>query len=171
MDNRFKTIPAKSITDNTFSLIDDDWMLITAGTPTEFNTMTASWGGLGILWNKEVCFCFVRPQRHTYSFIEKGNIFTLSFFNEKYRPALQLCGSKSGRDIDKVSEAGLTPYYLTDGGISFSEARLIIKCKKIYSQDLEAQNFLVPDIDEHYLAKDYHRLYIGEIIECLTKDE
>ncbi len=171
MKNEFKRIPAKSITDNTFTLIDDDWMLITAGTPAEFNTMTASWGGLGILWNREVCFCFIRPQRYTYGFMEEENIFTLSFFNEKYRAALQLCGSKSGRDLDKINATGLTPLYLPDGGISFSEARLILKCKKVYTQDLDAQRFLAPNINEHYPAKDYHRLYIGEIMQCLTKDE
>ena len=94
---------------NVFQLIGSDWMLITAGTPESYNTMTASWGGMGVLWGKNVCFCFIRPTRHTYQFIEKADVFSLSFFEERYRGALEICGTKSGRDIDKAAATGLIP--------------------------------------------------------------
>lgn len=167
MNNKFKVINPEEIQDNTFKLIGSDWMLITAGTMENYNTMTASWGGLGVLWGYNVSFCFVRPQRYTYKFIEESEKFTLSFFDEKYRNALQFCGSHSGRDVDKAKTAGLVPVE-DDEAIYFNEARLVIVCKKIYYQDIEPANFLVPDIENNYLKKDYHRMYIGKVIKCLT---
>src|SRR5512139_341908 len=106
---KFSETRPELLSDNPFRLIGADWMLITAGSPDAFNTMTASWGGLGVLWERKVAFCFIRPTRHTYGFIERAGGFTLSFFGEQYRSALQFCGTHSGRDTDKVSGAGLTP--------------------------------------------------------------
>lgn len=169
MDNRFKSIQPGQITDNTFKLIGSDWMLITAGKLQKYNMMTASWGGFGILWGKSVCFCFIRPQRYTYEFVEKHDIFTLSFFDEGYRQALNLCGQKSGRDIDKTAATGLTPAEDSDGAVYFGEARLVIKCRKIYFQDLDPGNFIDPEIERLYPTKEYHRMYIGEIIGSYYK--
>ena len=108
-------------------------MLITAGTPESYNTMTASWGGMGVLWNKNICFCVIRPTRYTYQFIEKTDVFSLSFFEERYRQALEVCGTKSGRDIDKAAVTGLTPVAgELDGTTNFQQARLVIECKKLY---------------------------------------
>lgn len=87
-------------------------MLVTAGNAEKFNMMTASWGGLGFLWNRPVAFVFIRPQRYTFDFVERNEGFTLSFFGEEYRKVLQLCGTKSGREIDKVAETKLTPLQL-----------------------------------------------------------
>ena len=153
-----------------FRLIGSDWMLITAGDKNSFNTMTASWGGLGVLWNKNVCFIFIRPNRYTYEFVEKFETFTLSFFNEDMKDALKICGSKSGRDIDKVSEAGITPVYTESGSVSFQEARLIIECRKLYLQDINPEFFLDPEIDKNYPNKDYHRMYVGEVLSCQLKN-
>ena len=167
MSDIFNIIKPEEITDNTFKLIGTDWMLITAGPPEAHNTMTASWGGLGVIWNKNVCFCVIRPTRHTYGFIEKADNFTLSFFEDKYKSALTLCGTKSGRDIDKAKATGLTPVSGTLPGTTyFEEARLVIECRKIYYQDIDPKHFLDPKIDENYPEKDYHRMYIGEILEC-----
>jgi flavin reductase (DIM6/NTAB) family NADH-FMN oxidoreductase RutF len=155
------------LTDNPFKLIGSDWMLITAGTPESFNSMTASWGGLGILWERKVATCFIRPTRYTYEFTERSPHFTLSFFEEKYRKALTYCGTHSGKDTDKVREAGLTP--VKDGGfVYFSEARLVLACRKIYAQDLDPRLFLDPKIGGMYPQKDYHRMYVGEIEKCLV---
>ena len=163
----FRSIPAETITDNPFKLFGVDWTLITAGPPEAFNTMTAAWAGLGVLWSKNVCFCFIRPQRYTYQFMEQSDAFTLSFFEEKYRKALQLCGSKSGREIGKAAEAGLTPVPGPLAGTTcFAEARMVIACRKIYFQDVNPQNFLDPGIEQNYPAQDYHRMYIGEAMEC-----
>lgn len=167
MDN-FKEIDPQNISDNPFKLIGKDWMLITAGTPESFNSMTASWGGLGFLWEKNICFCLVRPVRHTYNFMEKAENFTLSFFEEKHRDILKFCGSRSGRDVNKVAETGLTPV-TGDGTIYFSEARLVLECRKIYFQDIDPRHFLSKDIEGFYPQKDYHRIYLGEIKRCLVK--
>lgn len=157
-----------AITDNPFKLIADDWMLITAGTPDSFNTMTASWGAMGELWHRKVCFCFVRPTRFTYEFMERSDCFTLSFFEERLRPVLNFCGRVSGRDMNKAVKAGLTPLTGKTGSVYFAEARLVIECRKIYYQDILPGQFLDPEIDKNYPGKDYHRMYVGEIINCLA---
>lgn len=156
------------LTDNPFKLIGVDWMLITAGTAESFNTMTASWGGLGVLWDRKVAFCFIRPSRYTFEFVEKAQNVTLSFFEEKHRKALSFCGTHTGRDIDKVKEAGLTPIK-EPGLIYFTEARLVLACRKLYYQDIVPANFLESKINDMYAKKDYHRMYVGEIVKCLTK--
>jgi len=165
----FSLIKPEEIDENTFKLIGQDWMLITAGTPEKFNTMTASWGGFGVLWNKNVCFCVIRPQRYTYEFMEKSDKFTLSFFDDNYRDALKLCGSKSGREIDKVAAAGITPFKCSDEMVAFKEARLVLECRKLYFQDINPNNFIDPSIDKNYTAKDYHRMYVAEITKCLKR--
>jgi len=169
MASKFAEIEPEKIQDNVFKLVGTDWMLITAGTRDSFNTMTGGWGGFGVLWGKKACFCVIRPHRYTYEFMEKADHFTLSFFEEKYRGALELCGSKSGRDMDKVGAAGLTAVEGTSGAIYFAEARLVLECRKIYYHDLDPDHFLDPQIHENYPAKDYHRMYIGEIVKCLRK--
>ncbi|MHC1707573.1 MAG: flavin reductase [Bacteroidales bacterium] len=151
------------LNDNIFSLLDKDWMLVTAGRINDYNTMTASWGGFGILWNKPVSFVFIRPTRHTYKFTESYPGYTLTFFENQFRKALNILGSKSGRDGDKVSLSGLTPLALESGNISFAEARLIMECHKLYYQDIEPDRFLDAGLDKNYPKKDYHRMYVGEI--------
>ena len=164
----FKETKPEQLNDNPFRLIGTDWMLITAGTPESFNTMTASWGGLGILWERKVATCFIRPTRYTFEFAERSPNFTLSFFEEQHRKALTHCGTRSGRDTDKIREAGLTP--VKEGGfIYFSEARLVLACRKLYSQDIDPRRFLDPKISDMYPQKDYHRMYIGEIVKCLVQ--
>lgn len=172
MSDSFKEINPEIITDNPFRLLDKDWMLITAGIANSnrtFNTMTASWGGLGILWNKKVAICFVRPTRYTYEFIEKNELYTLSFFEKKYREALNICGTQSGRSVDKVAEAGLTAFEIKPGAVTFNEARMVLVCKKLYTQDLDPERFIDQTIESHYPGKDYHRMYIGDIIGTYTK--
>jgi flavin reductase (DIM6/NTAB) family NADH-FMN oxidoreductase RutF len=167
MDTIFQAVMPENIKDNPFKLVGQDWMLITAGAPELYNTMTASWGGVGVLWGKHICWCVIRPQRHTYDFMEKADCFTLSFFDESYRGALELCGSKSGRDINKAAATGLTPIAGTlPGTTCFEQARLVIECKKVYFHDLNPKHFLDPQINEMYPTQDYHRMYIGEIVHA-----
>ncbi len=165
----FSKISPKEIEGSIFEMVGDKWMLITGGDVKGFNTMTASWGGAGILWGKPVSFCFVRPQRHTRAFMDKGEYYTLSFYGEEYRKQLNICGSKSGRDVDKVSLCGFTPDFASCGAVYFGEAELVLVCKKIYFDDLKSENFLAPEIAGMYKEKDYHRMYIGEIVEVLKK--
>jgi flavin reductase (DIM6/NTAB) family NADH-FMN oxidoreductase RutF len=167
MDKKFRTVDPFGLKDNVFKLIDKDWMLVTAGSLKSWNTMTASWGGLGVLWNKPVAFAFVRPTRHTYRFMEKADRFTLSFFTPKYRKALAFCGTHSGRDCDKAKETGLSPVSPAAGTVTFAQARLVLVCRKLYTTDIDPARFLDTKIDRNYPRKDYHRLYIGEVVRCL----
>lgn len=169
MTKDFKIIDVSEIKNNVFELIADDWMLITAGTLQKYNTMTANWGGLGYLWNMDVSFSFIRPQRYTFGFVENARNFTFSFFDEKYREVLDFCGSASGRNVDKAKECGLHPFEISEGVISFAEARLIIVNRKIYFDDINPENFLDKMILKNYTAKDYHRMYIGEVTKCLLE--
>jgi flavin reductase (DIM6/NTAB) family NADH-FMN oxidoreductase RutF len=141
-------------------------MLITSGHEGDFNTMTASWGGMGVLWNTNVCFAFVRPSRYTYELIEREKYFSLSFFGEGNRRILQFCGAHSGRDTDKIAETGLTPIFDAQAPY-FDECRMSLICRKMYFQDLDPANFLDPTISANYKQGDYHRMYVGEIIKVL----
>ncbi|HUJ17889.1 MAG TPA: flavin reductase family protein [Nitrospirota bacterium] len=163
----FREMGPELIPDNPFKLIGRDWMLITAGSPEKFNSMTASWGGLGVLWERKAAFCFIRPTRYTYEFVEASPLFTLCFFPEKHRKALSFCGSHSGRDRNKILESGLRPVKEA-GVVYFQEARLVLVCRKIYSQDIDPGLFLDPSIQDMYPQKDYHRMYVGEIVKCLV---
>jgi flavin reductase (DIM6/NTAB) family NADH-FMN oxidoreductase RutF len=164
MESKFISISPYDLKDNIFKLIDKDWMLVTAGNLEHFNTMTASWGHMGIMWNMPVAIAFIRPQRYTYSFMNKNAYYTLSFFSEKYRKALQFCGTKSGRDYDKIKETGLSPLETESGNVYFKEASLVIECEKIYQDDLKKENFLSADlVKKHYPIDDFHRFYMGLI--------
>ena len=166
----FKNIKPEDMDKTPFELIGSDWMLITAGAPGSYNTMTASWGGMGVIWGKNVCFCVIRPQRYTYQFMEKADNFTLSFFNEEHRDALNVCGTKSGRDIDKAAATGLVPIAGTlEGTTCFEQARMVIECRKIYYQDIDPKHFVDPEIDKNYPIQDYHRMYVGEIVNCMVR--
>lgn len=163
-----RKIEPQDIGQNPFKLIDDDWFLLSAGNLQSFNTMTASWGGMGILWNKPVVFCFVRPQRYTYKFMESNESFTMSFFDERYRDALNFCGKVSGRQNDKMKATGLNPFESPKGSVFYEQAKLMIECHKLYYSDILPEHFLVDTISKNYPKKDYHRMYIGEITSCFS---
>lgn len=164
----FTQIQPEELNGNIFKLIGKDWMLISAGSEGSFNTMTASWGGAGVLWSRNVAFCFIRPQRFTLQFVEKSDRFSLSFFGGGHRDALNLCGSKSGREIDKAKAAHLTPVF-SDGTVYFEEASTVLICQKLYFHDFDPAHFLDPAIAKNYTAGDYHRLFIGGIEKVLVK--
>ena len=107
----FREISVEELKDNPFTLINKDWMLITAGNREKHNTMTASWGGVGELWGRYVSTIYIRPQRYTLEFVEREDYYSLCFFGPEYRQALNLCGSKSGREVDKDAATGLTPCF------------------------------------------------------------
>ncbi len=165
METLFQPIQPEAIQDNIFKLIGKDWMLLSAGKPDDYNIMTASWGCAGVLWRKPVAFVFVRPQRHTFPFMESQSRFALSFFDENHRDLLNLCGTTSGRDLNKMDIDGLDPVFTPDGSIGFQQARLIMECRKIYYDDIKPEFFQVFDIEKVYPSKDYHRMYVGEITQ------
>ena len=151
-----------------FSLIGKEKLLISAGTPEDWNTMTASWGTMGVLWNKNVFSVVIRPQRHTYGFFEREEYFTVTVLPEGMEDAYRICGTKSGRDCDKAALTGLKPCFV-DGAVTFEQARLVFVCRKIYVQDISPEGFVDKSIENHYPIKDYHRLYCGEIVSVLER--
>lgn len=166
----FKEINPKEIVESPFKLIGDDWALVTAGDREKFNTMTISWGGVGIMWGKPVVFTFIRPQRYTFAFMENGDRYTMSFFDEKYRDALKFCGSKSGKDYNKVKETGLTPAFTENGSVYFEEAKLVLECKKMYAQSLNAESITDRESVDKWYNNDFHKMYISEITKVLVKE-
>lgn len=168
MTDDFSIIKPEEIKENLFSLIADRWALLTAGEKGNFNTMTVSWGSFGELWNAKIAIAYVRPQRHTFGFTNRYKYYTLSFFPEEQRDALKFCGSHSGRDTDKMEETGLTPLF-DDNIIYYEEANLVLKCRKLYQDDIKPEYFLEDWINDKYPEKGYHRFYIGEITEVLKK--
>ena len=165
----FHSVDPKTLSDNVFSLIGDKWMLITAGTADDCNTMTASWGGLGVIWGSPAATCYIRPQRYTKEYVDREEYFTLTFFGEEYRKALTLCGTKSGRDMDKVKECGFTVQTVACGAPYFEQAELVLVCRKRFAQDMDPANIPEDVKEKWYPQKDYHTLYIGEIVEVLEK--
>ena len=167
----FRKIDITELRFNPFTKIGKEWTLITGGNMEKFNTMTASWGQLGVIWNKNVFTCYIRPNRYTYEFIEQGESFAVSFLGEEYRNALAFCGSHSGRDCDKMAETGLVPVEM-DGCVGFEQADMILVCRKLYSYDLQEKGFLTNDgIQEQFFSSDpYHRADISEITGVYVKD-
>ena len=166
----WKKIDPKQIEKNVFSMIGEQWMLVTAGTQSNCNTMTASWGGLGVLWNKPVATAYIRPQRYTKQFLDENEYFTLSFFGEEYRQQLALCGRKSGRDTDKVAECGFTVLEGEGGAPYFDQAEIVLVCRKRFVQAMDPANIPEEICQSVYPDKDYHDIYIGEITEALIRE-
>lgn len=166
----FVKISPKEISENPIKLIGQDWMLISAGSPEKFNSMTASWGGIGFMWNKPVAFAVIRPTRYTFEFVESRKRFTLSFFSQNYKKALGIFGSKSGRDCDKVAESRLTPFFTESGAPAYEEAKLILDCSAIYSQTLDESAFLDSEaLKKWYSSDPLHKLYVAEINDVLIR--
>ena len=165
----FREISVEELKDNPFTLINKDWMLITAGNREKHNTITASWGGVGELWGRYVSTIYIRPQRYTLEFVEREDYYSLCFFGPDCRQALNLCGSKSGREIDKDAATGLTPCF-DEAAPYYEQARLVFLCRKLYRQDLEEGCFLDKGLLEKWYDNDLHRMFIGEIVKVLEKE-
>lgn len=168
-----KTIAPNRITDNFIELIGHEWMLVTSGTPGHFNTMTASWGGVGYLWNRPVATIFVRPERYTFEFIEQTRRFSLSFLGEAHKAVHTVTGSKSGRDTDKIAETGLHPVFTETGGIFYEETRLGLECSVLYADGIEADRFLDPALARQWYGPQQggaHKMYIAGITQAWIKE-
>lgn len=151
-----------------FSQFNDKWALLSAGKKENHNTMTISWGGMGTLWFKPVVTVYVKPCRHTYGFMNDNDFFTVSFYPEKYKKALMLMGSKSGRDMDKDTASGLTVKDL-DQAVTYEEAEVTLLCRKIYYQDMIPEHMPSDVVQEHYTVEEPHRMFIGEVVEVIRK--
>ncbi|MBN1559420.1 flavin reductase [candidate division KSB1 bacterium] len=168
----WRSVAVREFNTNIFDLWDNQWFLLTCGdfASKRFNSMTVSWGSLGIMWNKPFAQVVVRPTRYTFEFMEKFDFFTLCAFDRQYRKALQLIGSYSGRHGDKIARAGLTPVAAQCvAAPCFAEARLVLECRKIFWQDFDPAHFLDASIAANYAKKDYHRIYFGEVLNIGEK--
>ncbi len=168
-----KPIAIKDLSENFIETISKEWMLVTAGTPDSFNTMTANWGGVGYLWNKPVVFVFVRPERYTFEFTEKCDCFTLSFLGNENKHIHKICGSKSGREVDKVKETGLKSIVTESGNITFEQSRLTLECRKLYSGVMNEESFIDANSLKQWYNESYgslHHIYVAEITGVWTKE-
>ena len=165
----FKEIDIKNLSLNPFTKIGNEWALLSAGDQQASNTMTVSWGGVGVIWGKNAVTVYVRPQRYTKEFIDSSDRFTLSFYDATYKKALGVLGTKSGRDTNKVAEVGFTPYYV-DGTVAYEQANLVFVCRKLYADDIKPERFIDPSLDgANYPEHDYHTMYIAEIEKVLVQ--
>lgn len=152
---------------NVFDTIGKKWLLITAKSGDKMNTMTASWGGMGVLWNKNVAFIFIRPQRYTKEFVDNESELSLSVLPEEFRNQLKYFGTVSGRDEDKIKKSKLELEY-KDGVPYFKDAETVFICKKLYAQELKEDCFIDQSITAScYPQGDYHTMYVVEIEQVL----
>ena len=166
----FKAVSPSDIEKSAVRLIGSDWMLISAEKDGKINMMTASWGGLGVLWNKPVAFVFIRPQRYTYEFTEAGDEVTLSFFGDGYRDMLRKMGTVSGRDQNKLALSGLTYDLSVPHSPVPLEADTVLRGRKLYADFIKRDSFVSDDVRaDAYPGEDYHRVYVYEITEALVR--
>lgn len=166
----FKEMKVEDFDYSAAKLIGKDWLLVTGEAEGKANAMTASWGGLGVMWGKNVAYIVLRPQRYTKEFVDREDYFTLSFFSAEYHKALGYLGSHSGRDEDKVSAVGFTPVF-GENYTAFHQAELTLVCRKLFRMPLKEEYFLDKSIVEDcYPSRDFHDMYIGEIVKVLVKD-
>ena len=164
-----KEIKPEEFNENVFQVIGKEWMLVTGEADGKSNAMTASWGGMGILWGKPVAFVFIRPSRYTKQFVDKADGFTLSVFKEDRRKMMSYFGTVSGRDEDKIAKSGLTVQH-ENGMTYFAEARVTMFCRKLYAQEMEQKCFLDKASDEKWNNNDYHTMYVVEIEKILIEE-
>lgn len=163
----FKEISVKDIKDNLVGAIADEWMLISAGNMESHNMMTASWGFMGEIWGADSVVIAVRPQRYTMEFLNKNDTFALSFYGDN-KQIHKVCGSESGRDVNKTEKTGLTPVF-EEGTVYFEEANKVIICQKQYVSCLDPEKFIDKEPLKWYPTEDYHYMIIGKIIKVLEK--
>jgi len=169
-----KKIDVAELKGNVFEAIGKEWMLITSGSVDRYNTMTASWGCLGWLWNKPVAVIFVRPERFTHEFVENNNMLTLSFLGKEneMRKIYNFCGTKSGRDYDKAAETGLKPIKTENGGVAFEQSRLILECAKLYKDNIKSDHFMdASSVSNWYGGSHggFHDVYVLEVLSAYVK--
>ena len=159
----------KEINENFIKAIGDEWMLVSAGNEKDYNMMTASWGFVGEMWRVPVAVTVIRPSRYTKKFVDENEYFALSFYGDDAKKTIHsICGSKSGRDVNKTELCGLSPVF-SDETVYFNQARLVLICKKMYVSPMKKEYIKDSRIDELY-DNDYHIAYVGEIVKCLVNE-
>ena len=164
-----KKVDLKTLRPEIFEIFLKQNALLTAGDREKCNTMTIGWGLMGDLWNVPAFTAYVRPSRYTWQFAEENDCFTVSFFGTPRPQALAVLGTKSGRDMDKIHQSGLTPVEL-EGQVAFEEAQVVLICKKIYVDDLKSEKIPQQWKDKFYGDGDYHRIYTGQVLSVYVKE-
>ena len=167
-----KPIDVKSLSTDILHVFDNQKALLTAGTPERLNTMTIGWAQMGTVWGTPMCTVYVRPERYTYDFMEEQDYFTVSVLPLDHKKTTMVyCGTKSGRDVDKVKDCGLTVSFGEGNAPYIEEAEWVLVCKKVYAQDLAAEHILEQDlISPYYGAKgNWHKMYMGKVVEAYKK--
>ena len=173
-----KEISYKDLSVNPMTMFGEEWLALAAGTENGANAMTIAWGHLGSLWERDThanrlptAIVYVRPGRYTKEFMDRESVFTLSLFDEDRKKALGYLGSHSGRDGDKFSASGITPVF-EEGTVYCKEAKMVFICRKLYQSSLKEEGFVDKGlIDFNYPLRDFHEMYIGEIIKVLVRDD
>lgn len=148
---------------NPFEIFNNNWALVTAGNNEHFNSMTISWGSMGTIWGKDIITIYIRPERYTFEFLKENDTFTVSFYDKEYKDALNIMGTLSGRDIDKVKETNLTPISIDDS-ITYKQAKQTFLCKKLYMNQIDKTK-LPDNLQKYYSDKQTHYIILGEVIK------
>lgn len=166
----FHETPFEDFVVNPLEIIGKDWMLIAAKNGRKVNAMTASWGGIGTMWNKSVVFVVIRETRYTKEFIDASGKFTLNFFAPAYRNELAYFGKVSGRDEDKIAKTGMKVSTRNAAPI-FDDAERVLICKKLFAQPFDKNSFIDKTlVNKFYKVDAMHTLYIAEIEKILEKE-
>ena len=169
----FQPYPSEMLDINPFTKIGTEWMAVTAGDKDKVNTMTASWGTIGVLWGKNIVTIYVRDSRYTKEFIDAKDTFSLTFFDvsdKENKLALKSFGAVSGRDEDKISNAKMHVDYAADGTPYIDEGNLVLVCRKMSATKILPEQFIDASIDsDWYKSKDYHTMYVAEITQILAR--
>ena len=165
----FQPYPIESFEFNPFTKIGSDWGALSATDGKSVNAMTISWGGVGVMWRKNVFTAYVRDSRFTKTYLDQSDVFSVTFFEDKYKGALKYLGAVSGKDEDKIKNARLTANH--HKGVPFiDEGNLVFICRKLSATKINPEDFSVKAIDSRWYGdKDYHTMYIGEIMEILAR--
>jgi flavin reductase (DIM6/NTAB) family NADH-FMN oxidoreductase RutF len=166
----FQPVSFEDIESGPYQFGGDNWMLITSEKDGKVNSMTASWGGVGYIWDKRCSFIFVRESRYTKELLDASGVYSLSFMDHKeYHGTMKYLGMVSGRNEDKIAGARL--HIGRDQGIPYlDEASSVILCRIMYRQAFEESGFVVPDIVKKvYKDGDYHTMYVGEMVKAMIR--
>lgn len=135
------------------------------------NVMTIGWGTVGIIWGRPTFVVLVRPSRYTYEFIEDSGLFTVNVPTEEMRRWVSVCGTRSGRHLDKLAAYNMTtsPGQMVDA-VTIDAAPMVYECKVVHSNDVVPANLNSEVEARSYGGHDYHRVYFGEILGAFATD-
>jgi flavin reductase (DIM6/NTAB) family NADH-FMN oxidoreductase RutF len=166
-----KTIEINRLSLIPFEILDDRWGIVVSGLKKP-NPMTVSWGSFGTIWDKPVVTVYVRPTRFSHKLLMEHDEFTLNILPATFKKALQICGTLSGKNVDKWEESTLTTAKSSKIKTPrVKEAELVFECKTVARVQMDKKDFLDPKIVKFYPKKDYHTLLIGEVLRIFGEEK